>query len=111
MASKIKSMGDFSRVNEEERNFINQRLDRFEKKYQPIFSEMLIKMDCKLHKKTSRGRFAHFCKVTISTDHGIFNAESQEFSAEKTIADCLEKIEKQITKAIESKKRTFAKKG
>lgn len=107
MESKIKVMGDFTRVNEEERNFINKKLELFEAKYSPIFSEMLIKMDCQLHKETSRGRFAHFCKVTVSTDHGQFISEDQEFSAEKTISACLSKIEKQISKAIDAKKPKF----
>lgn len=110
MESKIKVMGDFTRVNEEERAFINQRIEKFEKKYAPIFSEMLIKLDLHLHKESSRGRFAHFCNATISTDHGVFHAEGQEFSAEKTISLCLDKVEKQIEKAISAKKPKFTQK-
>jgi ribosome-associated translation inhibitor RaiA len=107
MESKIKFMGDFSRVNEEERNFINKRIEKFEQKYQPLFSEMLIKMDCHLHKETSRGRFAHYCRITVATDQGKFTANDQEFSAEQTISRCLDKIEKQITRSFESKKPKF----
>ena len=98
MESKIKFVGDFSRVSDEEKGFINEKIEKFEEKHQADFSEMHIKLDCRLNKETSRGRSAHSCKISISSDHGLFNAEDKEFSAVKAISACLEKIEKQIVK-------------
>lgn len=100
MESKIKFVGDFSRVSEEEKGFINERLEKFREKHENDFSEMHIKLDCQLEKEKSRGRTAHLCKISISTDHGLFNAEDKEFSAEKAIFACLNKVEKQITKKL-----------
>ena len=98
MESKIKVIGDFSRVNEEETEFINQRLKKFTEKYSTDFSEMHLKLDCHTHKETSRGRPAYICKLSISSDKGNFNAENQDFGAEKTIHGALNKIERQIKK-------------
>ncbi len=100
MESKIKFVGDFSRVSEEEKGFINERLEKFKEKHKNEFSEMHIKIDCHLDKETSRGRSAHSCKISISTDHGLFNAEDHQFSAEKAISACLNKINKQIIKKM-----------
>ena len=98
MESKIKFVGDFSRVSEDEKRFINERIEKFEEKHENDFSEMHIKLDCQLSKETSRGRSAHFCKISISSDQGLFNAEDKEFSAEKAISACLNKIDKQMIK-------------
>lgn len=103
MEANIQFVGDFSRVNEEERIFINKRLDKFQKKYPPMFKEMLIKIDGHIHKETSRGRFAIYTKVHVFTDNGNFNAEDQEFSAEKSIGLSLDKIEKQMEKHFASR--------
>jgi ribosomal subunit interface protein len=106
MAAKINYVGDFTRVTEEEKGFINKRLQRFEEKFEGMFSEMLIKIDSHIHKETSRGRQAYFVKLHVFTDKGKFNAEDQEFSAEKAIGLSLDKIEKQIEKEISAKKTT-----
>lgn len=103
MESSIQFVGDFSRVDGEEKDFINKRLDRFQKKFTPLFKEMLIKIDCHIHKETSRGRPAYYTKIHVFTDHGNFNAEQQAFGAEKAISLTLDKIEKQVAKHIASR--------
>jgi ribosome-associated translation inhibitor RaiA len=98
MISNIKFLGDYSRVDEEEKNFINKRLEKFTGKYEKVFKEMEIKLDCHMHKETNRGRPAYFCNLTVFTDHGRFHADNQEFSAEKAVYGSLDKIERQIDK-------------
>lgn len=98
MPSKIKFLGDFSRINDEEMGFVNKKLKNFTDKYESNFSEMYIKLDCHVHRETSRGRPAYYCKVGLTSDKGKFNAEQQDFGAEKTISGALDKIERQIHK-------------
>ena len=98
MDSKINFVGDFSRVNDEERGFINERLRKFLDKHQIDFNEIEIKLDCHLHKETSRGRKAHYCKMHIFSDKGNFHADNQDFGAENAITGALSKIERQINK-------------
>jgi ribosome-associated translation inhibitor RaiA len=105
MALNLQYVGDFSRVSDEEKAFINKRLDKFDKKYSPLFTEILMKIDLHIHKETSRGRSAYYTKIHVFTDKGNFNAEGQEFSAEKSIYQNLARIEKQMEKVFSPKKR------
>ncbi|MCK5283233.1 MAG: HPF/RaiA family ribosome-associated protein [Nanoarchaeota archaeon] len=98
MESKINFKGDFSRVNEEELQIINEKLERFEQKHKSDFNEIHINLDCHIHKETSRGRPAYYCKMNLDSDHGRFHAEQQDFGAEKTISGALKKIDTQIMK-------------
>ena len=98
MVVKEKIMGEFGRVNEEEKDFINKELARFEKTFGEIFNEMMVKIDCHEEKKTSRGRKEYTCRINVSTDKGSFHADSAGFGAEKTIVTALNKVEKQIRK-------------
>ena len=100
MQSKIKVLGDFDRVNEEERNFINGQLDKFIEKHDPDFNEMHLKLDCQEEKETSRGRASYVCKLNLASDNGKYNAENHDFGAEKTIVGALNKIERQIRKKL-----------
>ena len=99
MNNNIKFVGDFSRVNEEEREFINKKLEKFATKHSSDFSEIHLSINLKIHKETSRGRPAYYCKLNLSTDKGNFHAESQDFGAEKTISETLDKLDKQIEKS------------
>ena len=100
MESKIKVVGDFDRVNEEEKEWINKKLDDFTSKFDPFFSEMHINLNCGLEKETSRGRPAYSCKINISSDHGNYHADNKDFGAEKTIVGALDKLERQIKSKI-----------
>jgi ribosome-associated translation inhibitor RaiA len=96
MESKINFTGDFSRVNDEEKAFINERLQKFIDRYDLTFNEIVIKLDCRLHKESSRGRKAHYCRINIFSDKGKFHADNQDFGAENAITGALGKIERQI---------------
>jgi len=96
--TNFKIRGDYSRVNEEEREFINKKLKKFSDKHEVDFDEMYVKLDCHMDKETSRGRIAYTCKVSVDTDHGRFNAHAHDFGAEKTISGALSKVDRQIQK-------------
>ena len=51
MESKIKFTGNFSRVNDEEKELINERIGKFSEKHDRDFSEAHIKLDCHLEKE------------------------------------------------------------
>lgn len=98
MDSKINFTGDLSRVNEEEKDFINKDLERFCSRHEADFTEMLLKLDFHIHKETSRGRPAYYVNITLTSDRGKFHAENQDFGAEKAVAAALRKLDKQIDK-------------
>ena len=98
MDSKISFTGDFSRVNEEEREFLNKDLEKFTERHEQDFNEMHLKIDCKMHKETSRGRPSYFIKLTLVSDRGRFHSENQDFGAEKTLVGALRKLDVQIDK-------------
>jgi ribosome-associated translation inhibitor RaiA len=100
MESKIKVTGDFERVNDEEKGWINVSLDKFTEKYSPFFEEMHINLSCERTKETSRGRPSYVCKANVVSDHGKFHADNTDFGAEKTIVGTLDKIQRQIAKVI-----------
>jgi|SRR3989338_6223449 len=98
MLAKMMTKGDFSRVNDEEKEIINKKLEKFLEAHSFGVSEMRISLDCHLHKETSRGRPAYYVKINIDSDKGRFHAEHQDYGVEKTISATLKKIDVQIKK-------------
>ncbi|MBS3136720.1 HPF/RaiA family ribosome-associated protein [Candidatus Woesearchaeota archaeon] len=98
MLNKIKCVGDFSRINDEEKEVINKKLSKFCEKHSIDFSEIYINLDCHIHKETSRGRTSYYVKLNVDSDNGRFHAENQDFGAEKTISGALKKLDSQIMK-------------
>ena len=103
MEANINFVGDFSRINDEERGFINKRLEKFKERHEQDFREMLIHLDMHLHSETSRGRPAYYSKLTVHTDRGKFHAEHQDFGGEKSLYGALDKVERQIEKHLAPK--------
>ncbi len=98
MLSKIKCTGDFSRVLDEEKDLINEKLQKFTEKHSIDFSEMHLSLDCHIDKETSRGRTGYTVRINIDSDNGRFHADGKDFGAEKTISGVLKKLDTQIQK-------------
>ncbi|MDO8480919.1 MAG: hypothetical protein Q7S65_03820 [Nanoarchaeota archaeon] len=98
MTNTIRFMGDMSRINEEEKGFINSRLEKFVDQHGARFTEMLVNIDIDLHKETSRGRAMHHIKLFVETDKGKFHSDGMEFGAEKSLHSAIEKVERQMEK-------------
>ncbi len=100
MQSKIKAIGEFDRLDDAEKDMINERLAKFEEKHEGDFSEMHLKLDCHRQKEKTRGRSAYICKLNIDSDNGRYHANNQDFGAEQTVIGALDKIERQMQKKI-----------
>ena len=96
----IRFRGDLSRVNDEEKEYLNRRLEKFIERHGKFFTEMLINVTLDLHRETSRGRALHHVKLFVETDKGKFHADSQDFGAEKSLHSAIQKVERQMEKHL-----------
>ena len=95
--AKVKVTGELSKIDEEQRDYVNKQIDKFVNKNESELAEVYLKMDCNAQKSRSRNS-SYICKVQATTVNGMFNSVNTEFGLERSLHGAINKIQKQISK-------------
>jgi ribosome-associated translation inhibitor RaiA len=93
---KVKVRGDLNNIDDDQKEIVNKKIERFIQKHGGTLSELYLKMDCSELAKTSRIKSPYICKVQAQTEEGMFNAINKDIGPTKSLFGAFQKIERQI---------------